>query len=250
MKVDGTSNSNLYYSLLQAKYSNSSSSTASTDESAYDSSGLKQLSQNSYSAVLDSAQSGQATEQSVATDFLDLSGQETISQAATYSISKNTYTNIQDTVKYQVQTFKLTMSQQILGQLSSSASSSSSDIFSSLSSMSSSAEEIMASITDALEAKEASDVDLQGYWSVEETSARILDFAKELAGEDSSRIQLLRDAFEEGYSQAMEAYGQEEPEISASTREAVLQGFDDWLSGLTQDSEDISVQDDNSQTVS
>ena len=39
---------------------------------------------------------------------------------------------------------------------------------------------------------------VNGYWGVEKTSDRILDFAKALAGNDPSKAQKLLDAFKEG----------------------------------------------------
>lgn len=70
-----------------------------------------------------------------------------------------------------------------------------------------------------------------GYWGVDQTAGRILDFAKALSGGDPSKIETLRGAFVEGFEQAKEAFGGELPEISQKTYDKVMQGFDEWQKG-------------------
>jgi hypothetical protein len=67
-----------------------------------------------------------------------------------------------------------------------------------------------------------------GYYGVNKTSERIIDFAKALSGGDKSKIETLRNAFKEGFESAKEAFGRELPEISQQTYDKVMQGFDDW----------------------
>jgi hypothetical protein len=67
-----------------------------------------------------------------------------------------------------------------------------------------------------------------GYYGVNKTSERIIDFAKALSGGDKSKIETLRNAFKEGFESAKEAFGGELPEISQQTYDKVMQGFDDW----------------------
>jgi hypothetical protein len=67
-----------------------------------------------------------------------------------------------------------------------------------------------------------------GYFGVNKTSERIIEFAKALSGGDKSKIESLRNAFEEGFESAKEAFGGELPEISQQTYDKVMQGFDDW----------------------
>ena len=68
----------------------------------------------------------------------------------------------------------------------------------------------------------------EGYWGVSSTAERILDFAKTISGGDKSKIDLLRDAFEEGFSKAKEAFGGQLPEISQLSYDKVKEGFDAW----------------------
>ena len=67
-----------------------------------------------------------------------------------------------------------------------------------------------------------------GYFGVNKTSERIVDFAKALSGGDKSKLETLRNAFKEGFESAKEAFGGELPEISQQTYDKVMQGFDDW----------------------
>ena len=67
-----------------------------------------------------------------------------------------------------------------------------------------------------------------GYYSVENTAARILDFAVALSGGDPSKISLLKDAVEKGMKMAEDSWGDKLPEISYQTFDAVMKGFDEW----------------------
>lgn len=86
------------------------------------------------------------------------------------------------------------------------------------------------------------DVSEDGYWGVEKTSDRIVDFAKALAGNDPSKAQELFDAFKKGYEQAEKTWGKELPEISKKTYEATERKFNEWMNGTEEKTnEDPSV---------
>ena len=70
------------------------------------------------------------------------------------------------------------------------------------------------------------DIAEDGYWGVEQTSDRIIDFAKVLTGGDPSKIEDMREAFKKGYEQAEKTWGGELPEISKKTYDAVMEKFD------------------------
>ena len=72
-----------------------------------------------------------------------------------------------------------------------------------------------------------------GYWGVKQTSQRVLDFAKALSGGDTSKLELLRGAFQDGYKRAESLWGGRLPDISRETYNAVVQGLDDWAKGAT-----------------
>ena len=70
------------------------------------------------------------------------------------------------------------------------------------------------------------DIAEDGYWGVEATSDRIIDFATALTGGDPSKIEEMREAFQKGFDQAKETWGGELPDISQRTYDAVMAKFD------------------------
>jgi hypothetical protein len=85
----------------------------------------------------------------------------------------------------------------------------------------------------ATKAQAQEDISEDGYWGVKQTSERILDFAKALAGDDPDKLEKMRSAFEKGYAQAEKTWGGELPDISKQTFDAVMKGFDQ-LTGKDQ----------------
>ena len=83
-------------------------------------------------------------------------------------------------------------------------------------------------VTEAAKLQAQEDISEDGYWGVEQTSQRILDFAKALAGNDVSKADELLEAFKKGYEEATGAWGKELPEISKKTYEAVEEKFAAW----------------------
>lgn len=83
-------------------------------------------------------------------------------------------------------------------------------------------------VTEAAKLQAQEDISENGYWGVEQTSQRILDFAKALSGGDVSKADLLLDAFKKGYKDATGAWGKELPEISKKTYDAVEEKFAAW----------------------
>ena len=80
----------------------------------------------------------------------------------------------------------------------------------------------------ATKAQAQADIAEDGYWGVEQTSDRIVDFAKALTGGDPDKIEEMKEAFKKGFKQAEETWGGELPEISKKTYDAVLEKFDAW----------------------
>lgn len=82
-----------------------------------------------------------------------------------------------------------------------------------------------------VKAQAQADIAEDGYWGVNQTSDRILDFAKALSGNDESKAQELADAFKKGFDQATKAWGGKLPDISQQTYDKVLEKFDSWMNG-------------------
>lgn len=83
----------------------------------------------------------------------------------------------------------------------------------------------------ATKAQAEKDIAEDGYWGVEQTSDRILDFAKALSGNDPEKADLLLDAFKKGFAEATKSWGDKLPDISQRTYDAVVEKFDNWKKG-------------------
>ena len=92
----------------------------------------------------------------------------------------------------------------------------------------------------ATKAQAQADIAEDGYWGVEATSDRILDFAKALTGGDPSKIEEMREAFEKGFKQATETWGGELPEISQKTYDAVMSKFDAWSAETNETATEVA----------
>jgi hypothetical protein len=90
----------------------------------------------------------------------------------------------------------------------------------------------------ATKAQAEEDISDDGYWGVEQTSDRIVDFATALTGGDPDKIEEMREAFKKGYKQAEKTWGSDLPEISQKTYDAVMEKFDKLAeeAGLTTSS--------------
>lgn len=77
-------------------------------------------------------------------------------------------------------------------------------------------------------AKAQADIAEDGYWGVNQTSDRIVDFAKALCGGDPDKIEEMRDAFKKGFEMATKTWGGKLPDISQRTYDATMEKFDNW----------------------
>ena len=78
----------------------------------------------------------------------------------------------------------------------------------------------------ATKAQAEKDIAEDGYWGVQQTSDRIIDFANALTGGDPSKIEEMREAFKKGYKMAEKTWGGQLPDISQRTYDAVMEKFD------------------------
>lgn len=67
-----------------------------------------------------------------------------------------------------------------------------------------------------------------GYWGIEKTSDRIVQFAIAAAGNDPERLDAIKAAIEKGFSMAADAFGGTLPEISFKTHDAIMEKLDAW----------------------
>lgn len=89
-------------------------------------------------------------------------------------------------------------------------------------------------VDEATRAQAQADIADDGYWGVDQTSDRILDFAKALSGNDPEKADLLLDAFKKGFKEATKSWGQDLPDISQRTYDAVVEKFNKWKNGIEE----------------
>ncbi|HBA49632.1 MAG TPA: hypothetical protein DCZ91_17910 [Lachnospiraceae bacterium] len=86
------------------------------------------------------------------------------------------------------------------------------------------------------------DIAEDGYWGVEQTSDRIIDFAKALTGGDPDKIEDMRSAFEKGFKKAGAAWGRSLPDISQRTYDAVMEKFDKMAEESKKETADATAK--------
>lgn len=74
------------------------------------------------------------------------------------------------------------------------------------------------------------DIAEDGYWGVNQTSDRLVSFAKALTGGDPEKIDEMISAIQEGFDQAAKAWGGELPDICKKTLEATMEKLEKWRS--------------------
>lgn len=82
-----------------------------------------------------------------------------------------------------------------------------------------------------VKAQAQADIAEDGYWGVEQTSDRIVDFAKALSGGDADKADEMIAAFKKGFEQATKSWGDKLPDISQRTYDAVMEKFNQWKNG-------------------
>ena len=80
------------------------------------------------------------------------------------------------------------------------------------------------------EAKELISED--GYWGVEKTSDRIVQFAIAATGNDPGKLEAIKAAVEKGFAMASDALGGVLPEISWKTHDAMMEKLDAWAESV------------------
>jgi anti-sigma28 factor (negative regulator of flagellin synthesis) len=92
-------------------------------------------------------------------------------------------------------------------------------------------QEVTVEVDEETRAAAQEAISENGYWGVNKTAERILEFAKSLSGGSTDAIDGLVEAFKAGFGAAKEAFGGELPDISSQTYDKVMEGFDAWRNG-------------------
>lgn len=72
-----------------------------------------------------------------------------------------------------------------------------------------------------------------GYWGVEKTSDRIVEFATSAAGNDPARLDQIKQAVITGFKQAEEIFGGALPDISQKTLDKTMEKLDKWAENFS-----------------
>lgn len=75
------------------------------------------------------------------------------------------------------------------------------------------------------------DIAEDGYWGIEQTSDRLVSFAKALTGGDPSKAELMINAVKKGFEEATKAWGGELPEICKNTIDTAIKKLEAWRDG-------------------
>jgi len=80
--------------------------------------------------------------------------------------------------------------------------------------------------------KAQKDIAEDGYWGVEQTSERLVSFAKALSGGDPAKADLMIEAVKKGFQQAEEVWGGELPQICRDTLDRTISKLESWRDSL------------------
>ena len=81
----------------------------------------------------------------------------------------------------------------------------------------------------ATKAQAQADIGENGYYGVKQTSQRLFDFAKALAGDDVEKMKKMQSAMEKGFKQAEKTWGGKLPSICQDTIDSARKLFDDFF---------------------
>lgn len=83
-------------------------------------------------------------------------------------------------------------------------------------------------VSAAAKAQAQKDIADDGYWGVNQTSDRIVDFAKALAGNDPEKADKMLAAIQKGFKLATKSWGRDLPDITNRTYKAIEEKIDAW----------------------
>ncbi len=86
-------------------------------------------------------------------------------------------------------------------------------------------------------AQAKADIAKDGYWGVDQTSERLVSFAKALTGGDPDKADEMMEAVKKGFEQAAKTWGDELPDICKQTLEATLNKLEAWKSSVAEQEE-------------
>ncbi|NLY48249.1 MAG: hypothetical protein GX059_04425 [Clostridiales bacterium] len=89
-------------------------------------------------------------------------------------------------------------------------------------------------VDEATRLQAQKDIAEDGYWGVEQTSERLVSFAKALSGGDPAKADIMIDAVKKGFEQATKAWGGELPQICRDTVDRTISKLESWRDSIRQ----------------
>lgn len=86
-------------------------------------------------------------------------------------------------------------------------------------------------------------------WGIDAVATRIMDMAVALSGGDTSKIDILRGAVEDGFKAAGAAWGEDLPEICNQTYDEIMKRFEFWEKNGSLDNYVMSAEPADSSVV-
>lgn len=86
-----------------------------------------------------------------------------------------------------------------------------------------------------ISAQAQKDIAEDGYWGIEQTSDRLVSFAKALSGGDPSKAELMINAVKKGLEEATKAWGDELPDICKKTVDVTISKLEAWRDNISKD---------------
>ncbi len=99
----------------------------------------------------------------------------------------------------------------------------------------------MIKITPEMRAEAQKNIADDGEYGVEKTSTRLAEFAKAISGGDTTKLETMKKAIQDGYDAAEKAFGGKLPEISKQTLELTMKKLDEWANTPADSQNQTSV---------
>ena len=93
-------------------------------------------------------------------------------------------------------------------------------------------------VTPEIQAQAKRDIAEDGYWGVEQTSERLVSFAKAISGDNAEMADKLIAAVEKGFKQATKTWGDELPDLCKKTLDATVEKLNAWKDSMNKDTTD------------
>ena len=87
-------------------------------------------------------------------------------------------------------------------------------------------------VTPEVQAQAKKDIAEDGYWGVEQTSERLVSFAKAISGDNPEMADKLIAAVEKGFKQATKTWGDELPELCKKTLDVTIEKLKAWKESM------------------